>query len=329
MRFKVIPIALSRCTGIFFRGMCTEIALPRPQSDNSPLRIPESYDDIEIPPNFPPTFNFASYINKSHSLQQLVKLGVDLYSIERRKGLPQYVLRLDFERDMKPVIQFLHDQGLPPDRLGYFITKNPLIFKEHCDDMLVRVNYLESKRFTREQIVRILDKNPFWLMFSTQRIDRRLGFFQKTFSLSGSEVRHVTCAAPKLITYAMEHVRKSTFSIREEMGFEAMEMKTLLLKLPKIWMMNHDSLMGRFQYVHKDMEISHEQLCQDPHILLSREHRIRQRHEFLKFIGKAQYDPKKDLYVSLKNLVVGTDEEFVFNIAKSSMPTYNAFLRTL
>ncbi|XP_055705669.1 transcription termination factor 3, mitochondrial [Phlebotomus papatasi] len=318
-----------RFSGQCLRRFCTEIALPQPKNEDSPLRIPENHEDIERAPNFPPTFNFASYINKSPTLQQLLNLGVDLYSIERRKGLPQFVLKLDFERDMKHIIQFLHDQGIPPDHLGRFITKNPLIFKEHSDDLAVRINYLESKMFTKEQIARIVDKNPFWLMFSTQRIDKRLGFFQKSFSLSGQEVRELTCTAPRLITYSMEHVRRSTFSIREEMGFEAAEVKEILLKVPKIWMMNHDSLMERFEYVHRSMAISHDQLRQDPHILLSRLYRIRQRHEFLKFLGKAQYDPKKDLYVSLKNLVVGTDEEFVLNIARSSIPTYHSFLKTL
>lgn len=341
---------LIRSSGHCLRRFCTEIALPQPGNEDSPLRIPENYEDVERTPNFPPTFNFASYINKSPTLQQLLNLGVDLYSIERRKGLPQFVLKLDFERDMKHIIQFLHDQGIPPDHLGRFITKNPLIFKEHSDDLGVRINYLESKMFTKEQIAKILDKNPFWLMFSTQRIDKRLGFFQKSFSLSGQEVRELSCKAPRLITYSMEHVRRSTFSIREEMGFEAAEVKEILLKVPKIWMMSkfdilflpifpqiiifddlpdHDSLMERFEYVHRNMEISHEHLRQDPHILLTRAYRIRQRHEFLKFLGKAQYDPKKDLYVSLKNLVVGTDEEFVLNVARSSIPTYHAFLKTL
>ncbi|XP_059607381.1 transcription termination factor 3, mitochondrial [Phlebotomus argentipes] len=329
MRIILTTWALTRPTGVYCRRLCTEIALPRAQNDDSPLSVPENYSEIERAPNLPPTFNFASYINKSPTLQQLLNLGVDLYSIEKRKGLPQFVLKLDFERDMKHVIQFLTDQGVPPDRLGHIITKNPLIFKEHCDDMAVRINYLESKRFSREQISWIVNKNPFWLMFSTQRIDRRLGYFQKTFELSGQEVRQMTCLCPRLVTYSMEHVRKSTFSIKEEMGFEKGEVKALLLKLPKIWMMSHDSLMDRFQYVHKSMEITHEHLCRDPYILLSRQYRIRQRHEFLKYLKRAQYDPQKDLYVSLKNLVVGNDEEFVLNIARSTISTYNAFLKTL
>ncbi|GAB0087840.1 Transcription termination factor 3, mitochondrial [Sergentomyia squamirostris] len=311
------------------RSLCSQISLPQVPENDSPLRIPENPNDVERAPNFSPTFNFASYINKSETLQQLLKLGVDLYKIERRKGLENFLLKLDFEHDMKHVIKFLHDQGISPDRLGQFLTKNPLIFKENCDDLQVRINYLESKKFQRDEIIRIIDNNPFWLMFSTQRIDKRLGFFQKSFYLTGREVRQLVCTAPRLITYSMEHIRMSTFSVKEEMGYETLEAKKLLLKIPKLWMINHDSLMERFDYVHKDMEISHEQLLKDPYILLSRTFRIRQRHDFLKYLGKAQYDPKKDLYISLKNLVVGSDEEFAINIARSSIPVYQNFLKTL
>lgn len=76
------------------------------------------------------------------------------------------------------------------------------------------------------------------------------------------------------------------------------------------------------------MKISHEQLLQSPEILYTRAFRIKQRHEFLESLNRAQYDPWKDLYVSLKSLVEGTDAEFAVNVAKSTPKNFNAFLRT-
>lgn len=85
--------------------------------------------------------------------------------IERRKGLPQFVLKLDFEKDMKNHIQFLHDVcGLPMESFGTVLTKNPLIFKENLVDLETRVNYLKSKSFKPTDIARIAEVNPFWLM---------------------------------------------------------------------------------------------------------------------------------------------------------------------
>lgn len=77
------------------------------------------------------------------------------------------------------------------------------------------------------------------------------------------------------------------------------------------------------------MKISHEVILENPEILLCREHRIKERHEFLKFLGKDQYDPKKEFYIAPKNLVACSDSEFVINLAKSNLLAYNKFLKTL
>jgi mTERF domain-containing protein len=55
--------------------------------------------------------------------------------------------------------------GVPADELGAFITKNPWIFKEDLDNLQVRVNYLQSKKFSSEMITRVVRKNPYWLSF--------------------------------------------------------------------------------------------------------------------------------------------------------------------
>ncbi|XP_067002509.2 transcription termination factor 3, mitochondrial [Anabrus simplex] len=286
-------------------------------------------NDLLVTSYFPPTFNFSAYINKSPTLQQLVKLGVDLHKLEKMKGIPQFILKLDFDRDMKPYVRFLHEIGVDADELGEFFTRNPLIFKEDLDDLTVRLNYLQSKKFSKPMVVKVVSNNPYWLMFSTQRIDRRLGYFQRTFALRGKEVRSLAVKQPRLITYNMNHIKINTFVIKEELGFTEEEMKKLLLQKPKLWMINQVSLKRRFDYVHNVMKISHEQLLKHPEILGSREFRTKQRHLFLESLDRAQYDPTAEGYVPLNKLVSGTDIEFCQNIAKTSVGTFNAFLKTL
>lgn len=185
-----------------------------------------------------PTHNLAAYVNQSETLQKLIQLGVDLHRIERRKGLAEFILRLDFDRDMRAHLQFLTDVGLDANAIGPFVTKNPLIFKEDLGNLETRINYLQSKRFKCIDITRIVEKNPFWLMLRTQRIDARLGYFQKHFVLAGKEIRQLAVRQPRLITYNMEAIRQASFSIKEEMGFSGDFTKTMLLAAPKIWMMS-------------------------------------------------------------------------------------------
>lgn len=366
---KRIDVYIKRCcSSLIQQNVVSKNALPEKtnpaeelidwNSEMKKLKLEEQksvlapfHEKTEVAQYLKPTFNLAAYVNKSETLQQFINLGVDLSKIEKRKGLGDFVLRLDFNKDVKEHLTFLHDVGVPSDELGNFITQNPLIFKEDLDNLQTRINYLISKNFREEQITRVIVKNPFWLMFTTQRIDKRLGFFQKNFDLVGYEVRSLSASQPKLITYQMEHIRKNTFSIKEEMGFDDEETKQLLLTKPRLWMMSkliiffyltfysnlmfffcfidQESLLQRFDYLNKEMNISNEKIVQEPECLLTREFRLKQRHQFLSYLGKAQYDPTKDLYISLKSLVVGTDLEFVLNVAKTSIDVYDSFLRTL
>lgn len=77
------------------------------------------------------------------------------------------------------------------------------------------------------------------------------------------------------------------------------------------------------------MKIPHDKILQSPEILTSRKHRLRQRYKFLQLLGRAQFDETKPGYISFKSLVEGTEKEFVLNVCKSSLETYDNFLKTL
>ncbi|XP_011556216.3 transcription termination factor 3, mitochondrial [Plutella xylostella] len=293
----------------------------RPSSGNKDLS--------SVTPHFPNAFNIAAYVNSSETLKKLIDLNVDLSKIEKKPYVAVKLLKLDFEKDMKEHIIFLLDHITDPNLLGPFITKNPLIFNESIIDLEVRVNYLVSKRFSKNQINQIVTKNPYWLNFSTMRIDRRLGFHQDHFKLTGDEVRQLTVTQPKIITYNLQHIKTNSFAIREEMGFDDKEIKALLLKKPKLWLMNQISLLHRFNLIHNELGISHKTILQYPQILECRKFRIKQRHSFLEKLGRAQYDPTKENFVPIMALAEGTDTDFCKKYAKCSVSDYNLFLKTL
>ena len=181
-----------------------------------------------------PRFNMAAYVNQSELLQQMVKLGVAIHKWDRMEAVHGWILQKDYSSQVEPVIRFLADVGVRPDDLGAFFSKNPSILKESLEDLEVRHNYLLSKKFDREQIGRIITRNPYWLLFrlgrflfvcfftvepsfpililsgSTTRIDDRLGFFQKVFQLSGPEVRLLAAKEPRLITSKLDRVKVMT-----------------------------------------------------------------------------------------------------------------------
>ncbi|XP_012270091.1 transcription termination factor 3, mitochondrial [Orussus abietinus] len=299
-------------------------------TDKFPHALETATEDMSyIGPYFPKSYNSAAYADRSPSIQKLVDLGVNVYKLEHFPDRIQLLLQLDIEQDMKPYIQFLHDCGVPADSLGKFITMNPMIFKQDLDDLKTRIRYLRAHGFDVPMISRIVTANPYWLLLSTTRIDRRLGYFQMEFKLSGQEVRKLTVKRPRLITYNMNHIKENTFAVREEMGFELWQTKMVLMNKPKLWTMRRTNIVDCFDYVHNVMKIPHELLAKQPDILTFRKERVIQRHKFLALLGRNQYDPSKPMYVAPKTLVIGTDLEFCQNVARESIQTYNDFLRTL
>ncbi len=78
-----------------------------------------------------------------------------------------------------------------------------------------------------------------------------------------------------------------------------------------------------------EMELPLSVIAEDPSGLVNRESRLRNRHLFLKSLGKAQYDPKKPNYVSIKMITHGDDAVFCQRVAKTTVETFNNFLKTL
>lgn len=284
-------------------------------------------DLSHVAPYLKPTFNLAAYVNKSETLQELLKLGVDLYQLEKKKDVASYITSLNFKNDIKEHVVFLYNLGISVDDIGKFITKNPLIFKEDLDTLNTRIAYLKFKKFDDQSIARIVSVNPMWLKFSTQDIDNKLGFFQNRFHLSGNEVRKLATKQPKLITCSEDLIKVNIFSIKEEMGFSDGEMKMIIMAQPKIFMRRHENILKTFDFLNKTMGISNETIVKNPQILTCREHKLKERYQFLQKVNRVQFDPKKPNYVSLLMLVSESDGHFAVEVAKSSIQAYNEFLK--
>lgn len=97
----------------------------------------------------------------------------------------------------------------------------------------------------------------------------------------------------------------------------------------EISVVGRTELVRTFDYLHNVMNIPHNMIVQECGVLSFRESRLKQRHIFLEKIGKAQYDPKQPNYISLTSLVSQKDDFFCKEVAKSSINTFNMFLKSL
>ncbi|XP_004915194.2 transcription termination factor 3, mitochondrial isoform X2 [Xenopus tropicalis] len=228
--------------------------------------------DLPIPPA---SFTLQDYVDQSETLKKLVLLGVDLSKLEKRPNVANFLLRLDFERDVSRFLLFLKDVGLEDSQLGAFLSKNPFILSEDLENLQKRVSYLRLKEFSKEAVARMVAKAPYLLNFSIERLDNRLGFFQRELGLSTEKTRDLIIRLPRLLTGSLEPVREN--------------LKVFNTKLLK----------------------------------------MKERHLFLGFLGRAVYDPTKPNYVSLDKLTSTPNEIFCVEVAKASVQDYERFLKTL
>uniref|UniRef100_F7F1E8 Mitochondrial transcription termination factor 3 n=1 Tax=Macaca mulatta TaxID=9544 RepID=F7F1E8_MACMU len=271
-----------------------------PLSPMQPISEEEAIQIIADPPLPPASFTLRDYVDHSETLQKLVLLGVDLSKIEKHTEAANLLLRLDFEKDIKQMLLFLKDVGIEDNQLGAFLTKNHAIFSEDLENLKIRVAYLLSKNFSKADVAQMVRKAPFLLNFSVERLDNRLGFFQKELELSVKKVK-------KRREFVYFYVCKFTFMLTA----------------------NKRKLTETFDFVHNVMSIPHHIIVKFPQVFNTRLFKIKERHLFLTYLGRAQYDPAKPNYISLDKLVSIPDEIFCEEIAKASVQDFDKFLKTL
>uniref|UniRef100_A0A8D0Y4N8 Transcription termination factor 3, mitochondrial n=1 Tax=Sus scrofa TaxID=9823 RepID=A0A8D0Y4N8_PIG len=326
----------------------------QPVSEEEAIRI------IADPPLPPSSFTLRDYVDHSETLQKLVLLGVDLSKIEKHPDAANLLLRLDFEKDIKQILLFLKDLGMEDNQLGTFLTKNYAIFSEDLENLktstsvnlfglhsafkecidsvrtdrvrehqCVRVAYLQSKNFSKADIAQMVRNAPFLLSFSVERLDNRLGFFQKELELSVKKTRDLIIRLPRLLTGSLEPVKENMKVYRLELGFKHNEIQHMVTKIPKMLTANKRKLTETFDYVHNVMRIPHHVIVRFPQVFNTRLFKIKERHLFLAYLGRAQYDPAKPNYISLDKLVSMPDEIFCDEMAKASVQDFEKFLKTL
>ncbi|KAM6318644.1 transcription termination factor 3, mitochondrial [Aegotheles albertisi] len=269
------------------------------------------------------------YVDHSETLTKLVHLGVDLSQVEKRQKAGQLLLTLDFEKDIRKILLFLKDVGVEDNQLGTFLTKNPYILGEDLEALETRVAYLKSKKFGKAEIAQMVSRAPYLLLFSVERLDNRLGFFKNELGLSVKKTKDLVIRLPRLLTGKLEPVKENLQVCQIELGFQRDEIKQIVFKTPKILTASKKRLRQTFDYLHNIMGISHHMLTRFPQVFNSKLLRIKERHMFLAFLGRAQYDPAQPSYISLDQLVSVPDEVFCTEIAKASIQDFERFLKTL
>ncbi|XP_012498986.1 PREDICTED: transcription termination factor 3, mitochondrial [Propithecus coquereli] len=260
-----------------------------PLSPLQPVSEEEAIQIIADPPLPPVSFTLRDYVDHSETLRKLVLLVIALES-------------------SMSLVNVYH-------MCVYFCFS--------------RVAYLRSKNFSKTDISQMVRNAPFLLNFSVERLDNRLGFFQKELELSVKKTRDLVVRLPRLLTGSLEPVKENMKVYRLELGFKRNEIQHMITRIPKMLTANKRKLTETFDYLHNVMNIPHHIIVKFPQVFNTRLFKVKERHLFLSYLGRAQYDPAKPNYISLDKLVSIPDEIFCEEIAKASVQDFEKFLKTL
>ncbi|KAM7373189.1 hypothetical protein PAMP_008062 [Pampus punctatissimus] len=285
---------------------------------------------ISVPSALPPASTLLrDYVDKSETLTKLVQLGVNLWKLEQRPNVGSMLLRIDFNTDVAPRLLFFKEIGVEDSQLGYIITYNPFILTESLENLQARVNYLKSKKFSSENVASMVSKAPYLLNFSVKRLDNRLGFYQQQLSLSASKTRDIITRLPRLLCGSLEPVKENLKVCEIEFGFKKNEIQHIVIAVPKVLTANKRKLTQIFDFLHNTMKVPHHLIAKFPQVLNTKYLRVRERHLFLQYLGKDQYDPTQPNYISLDRLASLPDETFCTELASATLEDFCLFQKTL
>ena len=74
--------------------------------EGNDLSVPDDDEIWNVSPTLPVrSMTFGPYANESVVIQKLVHLGVELYRWEGLRGIPDFILKADFQKDIAPGIR--------------------------------------------------------------------------------------------------------------------------------------------------------------------------------------------------------------------------------
>ncbi|XP_064010799.1 transcription termination factor 3, mitochondrial isoform X3 [Pogoniulus pusillus] len=170
--------------------------------------------------------------------------------------------------------------------------------------------FLKDVGVEDNQLGPFLTKNPYILAEDLEALETRVAYL-KSKKFGKAEIAQMVSRAPYLLLFSVERLDNRLGFFKNELGLSVKKTKELVIRLPRL-------LTGKLEPVKENLEVFNSKLL-----------RIKERHMFLKFLGRAQYDPAQPSYISLDQLVSLPDEVFCAEIAKASIQDFEKFLKTL
>lgn len=146
---------------------------------------------------------------------------------------------------------------------------------------------------------------------------------------TADEILHVLTKCPHLIaSYTVKSLEEKIQLFEKELKFNKHHIKNLILKQPAVLTFSEEAILKKYNYCFENMNLSPSSIARCPRVFQCSLKRIRERHQFLKHVGRITDEMRIDDY-GLGLIVTTSDKQFVEKVAKTSMEDFKSFINNI
>ncbi|KAM5255806.1 transcription termination factor 1, mitochondrial [Ctenodactylus gundi] len=189
---------------------------------------------------------------------------------------PESFFRSSNNKNLENNIKFLYSIGLTPKCLCRLLTSAPRTFSNSLDlnkqmveflhEVCLSLGYKNPTDFVR----RIVFKNPFILIQSTNRVKTNIEFLQSSFTLSNGELLVLICGpGARILDLSSDYVKRNYANIREKLlsfGCTEDEVHKFVLSYPDVIFLAEKKFNDKVDCLIEE-NVSISQIIENPRVL--------------------------------------------------------------
>ena len=146
---------------------------------------------------------------------------------------------------------------------------------------------------------------------------------------TNDEILHVFTKCPHIIaTYTVESLEDKVQLFEKELKFNKHHIKNIILKQPSVLTFSKEAILKKYKYCFDKMNVSPSSIARCPRVFQCSLKRIKERHEFLKHLGRITDKMRMDDY-GLGLIITTSDKQFVEKVAKTSLEEFKQFVKDM
>jgi len=237
------------------------------------------------------------------------------------KSTPKMLL-FSRERLLEDVAAFL-DLGISIEQLGTAVCKFPTLLTIGKDKLHRAVAWLEHDLgLEREHTIRLLCRWPSLFAHNVEEnLVAKVEFLRTFYGLDKNQLARVLLKAPSVLGMSYERLEKFGTLLREEGGFDLMQIQSIVGRFPSVLTFSPLSLREKLHLLQTELNMTSQQIVTFPACFSYSMARVRLRTKFIRKVRKPSLRPP-----TANQVLSFSDKAFAEKVCGRNLAEYEAFV---